>query len=264
MAGGVRGVSLRRIPPRTRVPIRSCSIAGSPWKGAVKDEFESHVLRASLAVGAASSSSPISWTEARQTLAAGSLRLMPRRTAWRTRSRGSGTTSPSLSAAPGNSDVGHGARPGEQGGRPATSDGDNVVVEGPLRGGSRGRGPSRAAEPARLEALEGLRVAEAASEILLLIPNLAVLGFLGCPWADPPRRMRSCPGPSNSSGRSSVREPAYFRVVPDEVEALMGLGRLDEAEALLAPFEEAGRNHDRAWTMATGSQVPGARARGPG
>ena len=34
------------------------------------------------------------------------------------------------------------------------------------------------ADPARLEALEGLRVAEAAGEILLLIPNLSVLGFL--------------------------------------------------------------------------------------
>ena len=38
-----------------------------------------------------------------------------------------------------------------------------------------------------------------------------------------------------------VREPAYFRIVADEVEALVALGRLDEAEALLAPFEDAGR-----------------------
>src|SRR6266542_6497357 len=51
-----------------------------------------------------------------------------------------------------------------------------------------------------------------------------------------------------------VREPAYFRVVPDEVEALVALGRLDEAEALLVPFEEAGRNLDRAWAIATGAR----------
>ena len=51
-----------------------------------------------------------------------------------------------------------------------------------------------------------------------------------------------------------VREPAYFRIVPDEVEALVALGRLDEAEALLAPFEEAGRSLDRAWAMATGAR----------
>ena len=34
----------------------------------------------------------------------------------------------------------------------------------------------------------------------------------------------------------------------------MALGRLDEAEALLAPFEEAGRSLDRAWTIATGAR----------
>src|SRR4030095_17148974 len=51
-----------------------------------------------------------------------------------------------------------------------------------------------------------------------------------------------------------VREPAYFRVVPDEVEALVALGRLDEAEALLAPFEEAGGSSDRAWRVATGAR----------
>jgi DNA-binding CsgD family transcriptional regulator len=51
-----------------------------------------------------------------------------------------------------------------------------------------------------------------------------------------------------------VREPAYFRIVPDEVEALVALGRLDEAEALLGPFEVAGRNLDRAWAIATGAR----------
>jgi DNA-binding CsgD family transcriptional regulator len=51
-----------------------------------------------------------------------------------------------------------------------------------------------------------------------------------------------------------VREPAYYRVVPDEIEALVALGRLDEAEALLAPFEEAGRDLDRAWTIATAAR----------
>jgi DNA-binding CsgD family transcriptional regulator len=34
----------------------------------------------------------------------------------------------------------------------------------------------------------------------------------------------------------------------------VGLGRLDEAEALLAPFEDAGRSLDRAWAMATGAR----------
>ena len=51
-----------------------------------------------------------------------------------------------------------------------------------------------------------------------------------------------------------VQEPAYFRIVPDEVEALVALGRLDEAEVLLGPFEETGRKLDRAWALATGAR----------
>ena len=110
------------------------------------------------------------------------------------------------------------------------------------------------AEPARLAALEGLRVAEAAGEILLLIPNLAVLGFLELSLGRPAEADAFLSRAVELEQAMGVREPAYFRVVPDEVEALVGLGRLDEAEALLAPFEEIGRNLDRAWAIATGAR----------
>ena len=110
------------------------------------------------------------------------------------------------------------------------------------------------AEPARLEALEGLRVAEAAGEILLLIPNLSVLGFLELSLGRPAEADAFLSRAVELEQAMGVREPAYYRVVPDEVEALVALGRLDEAEALLVPFEEAGRNLDRAWAMATGAR----------
>jgi DNA-binding CsgD family transcriptional regulator len=110
------------------------------------------------------------------------------------------------------------------------------------------------ADPARLEALEGLRVAEAAGEILLLIPNLAVLGFLELSLGRPAEADAFLSRALELEQTMGVGEPAYFRVVPDEVEALVALGRLDEAEALLAPFEEAGRSLDRAWAMATGAR----------
>jgi DNA-binding CsgD family transcriptional regulator len=110
------------------------------------------------------------------------------------------------------------------------------------------------ADPARLEALEGLRVAEAAGEILLLIPNLSVLGFLELSLGRPAEADAYLSRAVELGQAMGVREPAYFRVVPDEVEALVALGRLDEAEALLAPFEEAGRNLDRAWAIATGAR----------
>jgi DNA-binding CsgD family transcriptional regulator len=110
------------------------------------------------------------------------------------------------------------------------------------------------ADPARLAALEGLRVAEAAGETLLLIPNLSVLGFLEISLGRPAEADAHLSRAVELEQAMGVREPAYFRVVPDEVEALVALGRLDEAEALLAPFEEAGRNLDRAWTIATGAR----------
>ncbi|MGA9160033.1 MAG: AAA family ATPase [Actinomycetota bacterium] len=110
------------------------------------------------------------------------------------------------------------------------------------------------AEPARLAALEGLRVAEAAGEILLLIPNLAVLGFLELSLGRPAEADAFLSRAVELEQTMGVREPAYFRMVPDEVEALVGLGRLDEADALLAPFEDAGRSLDRAWAMATGAR----------
>jgi DNA-binding CsgD family transcriptional regulator len=110
------------------------------------------------------------------------------------------------------------------------------------------------ADTARLAALEGLRIAEAAGEILLLIPNLSVLGFLELSLGRPAEADAYLSRALELKEAMGVREPAYFRVVPDEVEALVALGQLDEAEALLAPFEEAGRSLDRAWAMATGAR----------
>ena len=107
-------------------------------------------------------------------------------------------------------------------------------------------------DSARLEASEGIRVAEAAGEILLLIPNLAVLGFLELSLGRPAEADAFLSRALELERAMGVREPAYFRIVPDEVEALVALGKLDEAEELLVPFEEAGEDLERAWTKATG------------
>jgi DNA-binding CsgD family transcriptional regulator len=109
-------------------------------------------------------------------------------------------------------------------------------------------------DAARQEALEGLRLAEAADEMLPLIPNLSVLGFVELSSGNHSEAHRYLSRAVELKEAMGVREPAYFRVVPDEVEALVALGRLDEAEALLAPFEDAGRSLDRAWAMATGAR----------
>jgi DNA-binding CsgD family transcriptional regulator len=110
------------------------------------------------------------------------------------------------------------------------------------------------ADPARLEALEGMRVAEEAGETLLLIPNLSVLGFLELSLGRPAEADAFLSRAVELERQMGVREPAYFRVVPDAVETLVALGRLDEAEALLVPFEETGEALERAWTRATGAR----------
>jgi DNA-binding CsgD family transcriptional regulator len=109
-------------------------------------------------------------------------------------------------------------------------------------------------ESAGQEALEGLRIAEAADELLPTIPNLAVLGFVELSQGRHAQAHEFLSRAVELEEQMGVREPAYFRVVPDEVEALVALGRLDEAEALLVPFEGIGDDLDRAWIKATGAR----------
>ena len=53
---------------------------------------------------------------------------------------------------------------------------------------------------------------------------------------------------------TGVPEPGLFRFVPDEIEAMIGLGDLDRARQLLARFEESGRRLDRTSALATGAR----------
>jgi DNA-binding CsgD family transcriptional regulator len=61
-----------------------------------------------------------------------------------------------------------------------------------------------------------------------------------------------------------VGEPTVFPVLPDEVEALISLGELDQAEPLIEELDARGRALDRAWALATGARGRGllAAARG--
>jgi tetratricopeptide (TPR) repeat protein len=56
---------------------------------------------------------------------------------------------------------------------------------------------------------------------------------------------------------TGLGEPAYIPFLPDEIEALIGLGELSEAEALLAAFEQRGEMLDRAWALATAARCRG-------
>ncbi|MGH2658867.1 MAG: LuxR C-terminal-related transcriptional regulator, partial [Actinomycetota bacterium] len=109
-------------------------------------------------------------------------------------------------------------------------------------------------DAAEVAAQEGLRLTEAAGEVLTMVLNLSVLGFVGLSRGNQAEAHRYLARALELKEAMGVREPAYFRIVPDDVEALVALGRLDEAAALLVPFEEKGRQLDRAWALATAAR----------
>lgn len=54
-----------------------------------------------------------------------------------------------------------------------------------------------------------------------------------------------------------IAEPVVFMFLPDALEALVGLGELDRAEALLDVFERRARELDRGWALATSGRCRG-------
>ena len=60
---------------------------------------------------------------------------------------------------------------------------------------------------------------------------------------------------------AGVGEPGSVRFVPDEIEALIALGRLDEAETLVGWLEERGRTLDRASALGAAARCRGLLVR---
>lgn len=110
------------------------------------------------------------------------------------------------------------------------------------------------ADAARLASQEGVRSTEAAGEVLTMVLHLSVLGFVELSMGQHAEAHRYLSKAIELKDAMGVEEPAYFRIVPDDVEALVALGRLDEADALLVPFERAGRRLDRTWAIATAAR----------
>jgi hypothetical protein len=85
----------------------------------------------------------------------------------------------------------------------------------------------------------------------------AVLGFLELSLSNPTAAMEQLdPVLAFLDGLGSP-EPGIIPVVPDAIEALVSLGRLEEAEALLDRLEHRGRTLDRPWAIATAGRGRG-------
>ncbi|MDP9343396.1 MAG: tetratricopeptide repeat protein [Actinomycetota bacterium] len=112
-------------------------------------------------------------------------------------------------------------------------------------------------EQARSAAMQGVQLAERVGSPTTQIQNLSVLGFLDLFMGNPAGAHHHLGRAADMVAGMGIEEPGVFRFIPDEVEALVALGDLEAATALLDPFEERARRLDRGWALATGARCRG-------
>ena len=83
------------------------------------------------------------------------------------------------------------------------------------------------------------------------------LGFLELSLGNPEGADRFLGPMTKALLAAGVQEPGEVRCLPDEIEALVQLGRFDEAEELLAPFEAWAQRLERASTLGAAGRCRG-------
>jgi DNA-binding CsgD family transcriptional regulator len=112
-------------------------------------------------------------------------------------------------------------------------------------------------DAARRDAEEGLRRCLRNEDTLDASCNRAVLGFLELSLSNSSAAMERLEPVLAFLEELRSPEPCVIPCVPDAIEALVSLGRLDEAEALLERLERQGRTLDRPWATATAGRGRG-------
>jgi DNA-binding CsgD family transcriptional regulator len=112
-------------------------------------------------------------------------------------------------------------------------------------------------EQARASVEDALRRAESTSNNRFLIRCLAALGFVELSVGDAAAAHRHLGRARELSAAAGYGEPGVVRFEADEIEALLALGRLDDAQTLVEELEERGRMLDRPWALATSARCRG-------
>jgi DNA-binding CsgD family transcriptional regulator len=112
-------------------------------------------------------------------------------------------------------------------------------------------------DTARSDAEEGLRQSLRNEDTLDASCNRAVLGFLELSLSNPSAALERLEPVLAFLEELGSPEPGVIPCVPDAVEALVSLGRLDEAEGLVDRLERQGRTLDRPWAIATAGRSRG-------
>jgi DNA-binding CsgD family transcriptional regulator len=107
---------------------------------------------------------------------------------------------------------------------------------------------------ARDLATEGVSLSRRIGVAWTEIQNAGVLGFLALSTGDPIGADRHLGEADDRMSAMGVVEPGLFRIVPDRIDALVALGRLDEAESRLQLFERHAVELDRTWALATAAR----------
>lgn len=117
---------------------------------------------------------------------------------------------------------------------------------------------------AESEASDALQQAAASGMHAVVSLCLWALGFLALSRGDHAAAHGHMAPLAEAIKAMGVGEPGVVRFVPDEVEALVALGDLTAAEALLAPFEAQAHAVGRAWALATSARCRGLLAAAKG
>jgi DNA-binding CsgD family transcriptional regulator len=110
------------------------------------------------------------------------------------------------------------------------------------------------AHDARALADQALAVFERLHDSFFTIHTRSVLAFLALAAQDYERAVTALEGLRAVRDAIGIGEPGIFPFDADEIEALVGLGRADEAERLAAVYEQRGRELDRPRLLATGAR----------
>ncbi len=112
-------------------------------------------------------------------------------------------------------------------------------------------------ESARAAAQEGLRLSAATDSLPGTIQHLHNLGVLELSLGNHLGAHENLANVADMLLAMGMAEPMVVPWVPDEVEALIGLGELDKAERLIEMLEERGRELQRPWALTMGARCRG-------
>jgi DNA-binding CsgD family transcriptional regulator len=115
-------------------------------------------------------------------------------------------------------------------------------------------------EEAQAAAAEGLALADRIEALLPGYDMRHALGVLALSLGDAQEAQRQLDPLVEVIWHAGIREPGFMRSLPDEVESLIALGKMEGATELLKPFEREARRLDRAWALATAARCRGLLA----